>query len=153
MDQYTTVVETDSGPITITADANVSVVFNVKDQSITFNREDGVERTTEPTSRGTVVNYHDDLGKRHREDGPAIIWPDGTKHWFKHGKRHRSDGPASIYPDGRCEWWIDGKKYPRKTRASIDVTENDIGWFAAASKYWPEQECDYPISPTPRGMY
>lgn len=24
---------------------------------------------------------------------------------------HREDGPAIIYPDGRQEWWIAGKQY------------------------------------------
>ena len=24
-------------------------------------------------------------GKLHREDGPAVIWPDGTKYWCKNG--------------------------------------------------------------------
>jgi hypothetical protein len=45
-------------------------------------------------------------GKRHREDGPAIIRPRGTKSWYLNGKRHRIDGPAIEYPDGSKVWWI-----------------------------------------------
>jgi hypothetical protein len=26
------------------------------------------------------------------------------------GKRHRDDGPTAIYPDGRRIWFIEGKK-------------------------------------------
>jgi hypothetical protein len=26
-------------------------------------------------------------GKLHREDGPAVIWADGTKRWYLNGKR------------------------------------------------------------------
>ena len=36
-------------------------------------------------------------GKRHREDGPAIEYADGTKKWYLNDQRHREDGPA-------CEW-------------------------------------------------
>ena len=39
-------------------------------------------------------------GKPHRDDGPAIIWPDGYKWWYQHGKRHRIDGSAYIGKDG-----------------------------------------------------
>jgi hypothetical protein len=41
---------------------------------------------------GTQFWYKD--GKRHREDGPAIIWPDGYQSWWKDGKLHREDGPV-----------------------------------------------------------
>jgi hypothetical protein len=33
-------------------------------------------------------------GKPHREDGPAIEYPDGSKFWYLNGKYHREDGPA-----------------------------------------------------------
>ena len=35
-------------------------------------------------------------GKHHREDGPAVIFADGTPSWFLNGKLHRLDGPAVI---------------------------------------------------------
>ena len=44
----------------------------------------------------------------HREDGPAIIYSDGTKKWFLKGKLHRKGGPAIEYPDGTCEWYENG---------------------------------------------
>jgi hypothetical protein len=50
-------------------------------------------------------------GKRHREDGPAIEWPDGTKSYWIKGKRHREDGPAIEWPDGSKEYYINGKEY------------------------------------------
>ncbi len=34
-------------------------------------------------------------GKRHRKDGPAVIWGDGSQFWYKNGKRHREDGHRS----------------------------------------------------------
>ena len=34
-------------------------------------------------SNGTKAWYN--LGKRHREDGPAVEYADGNKDWFYHG--------------------------------------------------------------------
>ena len=47
----------------------------------------------------------------HREDGPAIEWPDGTKAWYLNDKEHREDGPAVEYANGDREWWINGVEY------------------------------------------
>jgi len=49
-------------------------------------------------------------GEYHREDGPAIIWKNGTKIWRKNGNLHREDGPAIIYPNGVEEWWLNDQK-------------------------------------------
>ena len=35
-------------------------------------------------------------GQLLREDGPAMIWADGSQAWYRHGKCHREDGPAHI---------------------------------------------------------
>jgi hypothetical protein len=46
----------------------------------------------------------------HREEGPAIIWPDGYEEWLVYGLRHRIDGPAvmsSLYKE--YEWWLHGR--------------------------------------------
>jgi|ERR1035437_765537 hypothetical protein len=36
----------------------------------------------------------------HREDGPAYEDIIGNKQWFLNGMRHRVDGPAVVYSDG-----------------------------------------------------
>ena len=39
-------------------------------------------------------------------------------------KYHREDGPAIEWPDGRCEWWINGKKLdpqPKKRTNTLPV--------------------------------
>ena len=81
------------------------------------------------------------FGKRHREDGPAIIthtksqlWyyrgllhrgngpvenghgpaiirADGSQEWLVHGILHREDGPAVIEHDGFQYWYRHGKRY------------------------------------------
>ncbi|CAB4196751.1 hypothetical protein UFOVP1290_271 [uncultured Caudovirales phage] len=48
-------------------------------------------------------------GELHREDGPAVEYPDGTKEWWLEGKLHREDGPAVEYPDGTKEWYLNYK--------------------------------------------
>ncbi len=55
--------------------------------------------------------YLDDQNQRHREDGPAVEWPDGSKYWYIHGKEHREDGPAIEYYDGAKEWYINGERH------------------------------------------
>ena len=47
-------------------------------------------------------------GKKHREDGPAIIGSDGFWAWYYEGQRHRLDGPAVRRTDGSLEWWVRG---------------------------------------------
>jgi hypothetical protein len=49
-------------------------------------------------------------GKLHREDGPAVEWPAGTKEWYLNGKRHRVDGPAIEWGDGTWSWYLNGKQ-------------------------------------------
>jgi hypothetical protein len=64
-------------------------------------------------------------GEFHREDGPAIEFPDGFQYWcqdglsrkkngpklwFKNNKLHRLNGPAVENADGTKECWIDGKR-------------------------------------------
>ncbi len=51
------------------------------------------------------VSYRNKKGQLHRDDGPAVIFPDGSEEWYKNGKWHRDNGPALIRPDGRKEWW------------------------------------------------
>ena len=47
-------------------------------------------------------------GQLHRDNGPAVIYPDGTQLWYRNGKRHRDDGPSAVYPDGTQYWHRNG---------------------------------------------
>ena len=55
---------------------------------------------------GTTI-YRDSCGKFHRDDGPAVTYPDGTTVWFQFGKIHRIDGPAITYLDGTQQFWFE----------------------------------------------
>ena len=35
---------------------------------------------------------------------------DGTKRWFLNDKRHREDGPAVEYPNGEKRWYLNSKE-------------------------------------------
>ena len=47
-------------------------------------------------------------GKRHREDGPAFEYQDGSKSWWLNGERHREAGPAFEDAAGSKVWWLNG---------------------------------------------
>ena len=37
--------------------------------------------------------------------------PSGARRYWKGAKLHREDGPAIIFPDGRIYWFLDGSEY------------------------------------------
>jgi hypothetical protein len=47
----------------------------------------------------------------HREDGPAVVYPNGDLYWYQFGQPHRTDGPAIEYPAGDVYWFLNGVKY------------------------------------------
>jgi hypothetical protein len=69
---------------------------------------------------GTTVFLNDE-NEFHREDGPAIISPDGSEYWYMNGLKHRINGPAEdriihgLRPNEirgyHREWWINGKRH------------------------------------------
>lgn len=63
------------------------------------------------SSRVVAQEFLDDNHKLHRDNGPALIWNDGSVEWWQHGRRHRVGAPALIYTNGAEEWWINGKRH------------------------------------------
>ena len=81
-------------------------IFWYKDEKCTgLHRED--EPAVERVDGGYRAWYLN--GKRHREDGPAIVWASGDQMWWLNGERHRIDGPAIIWADSSKEWYIHGE--------------------------------------------
>ena len=62
--------------------------------------------------------------KRHRTDGPAVVWYNGDKSWWLNGKRHRLDGPAIIHNDGSEEWYANGNFHRLDGPAVIWLNHN-----------------------------
>ena len=73
-----------------------------------------------------VIRWSKD-GKVHREDGPAIIFPSGTKQWLLDGEFHRIGGPAVECPDGHREWYQFGKLH-REDGPAIEQKDGSINW-------------------------
>jgi hypothetical protein len=67
-------------------------------------------------------------GQRHREDGPAIEWSNGTKEWYLNGKIHRVDGPASECASGFKSWWLNGKRH-REDGPAIEYANGEKEWW------------------------
>jgi hypothetical protein len=75
------------------------------------------------TSHSGMTYYWKD-NELHREDGPAVEWPDGSSIWVYNGRQHRLDGPAKhilvsnkIWYD---TWWVDGKLVPVKSQKEFE---------------------------------
>ena len=66
---------------------------------------------TNPVIKANGTQYWHKNGKLHRENGPAILYPDGLQYWYKNDKLHCEDGPAVLYVSGYHTWWLNGMKY------------------------------------------
>ena len=80
-----------------------------------------------PQREGSYVYYVDENNLFHRYDGPAVIYDNGSVHYYKHGDLHREDGPAVILDSGRQEWYRDGKLH-REDGPAI-VTKELQKWY------------------------
>jgi hypothetical protein len=57
--------------------------------------------------------YYNSKGRKHRVDGPAVEYTDGTKIWYLNGRLHRIDGPAGVWSDGDKFWFLKGRRYTK----------------------------------------
>lgn len=77
---------------------------------------------------GGIVEFHQNAnGEIHREDGPAIVYGDGTMEWYQHDKLHRDNGPAldwSCLKPGAGVWFQNGKRHREDGPAVIYGDEN-----------------------------
>ena len=88
---------------------------------------------TEIQKDGTKV-WKNDNGNLHREDGPAVIFPDGIQQWHINGKLHREDGPAAIYSDGTQFWYINGNLHREDGPAAIYSNGRQY-WFINSERH------------------
>jgi len=78
-------------------------------------------------SLGTI-RYSNDNNQRHREDGPAVEYSNGTKAWYINGQLHREDGPAIEWSDGHKEWYLNGKRH-REDGPAVEWSNGDKSWY------------------------
>lgn len=49
-----------------------------------------------------------------RKNGPCIVTTGGYVAWYLDNKRHRIDGPAMIWSDGSEEYFLNDKQYTKE---------------------------------------
>lgn len=81
--------------------------------------------------------YRNDSDYLHRTDGPAQIWPDGTKDWWIDGCRHREDGPTHINANGVRYWFVD-RKMQRFNGPAVEGPNGLKQWMEKWNLVWPK---------------
>ena len=76
-----------------------------------------------------------DKGHYHREDGPAVIYPDGDQFWCRDDQLHREGGPAVIKSNGEQHWYRNGKLYREDGPAAIYPDGTQI-WHTHSHPQW-----------------
>lgn len=80
------------------------------------------------------LNFSEVRGSRscffvlHRENGPAVIFPDESRAWFNEDRLHRTNGPAVVRSDGSKEWWVNGRLH-REGRPAIQRGNGSKEWW------------------------
>lgn len=81
---------------------------------------------------GSKYYYKDkEMTIRHRSNGPAVEYSNGTKSWIVDNELHRLDGPAVEYSCGLRSWYVRGKLVSAKefailTAPTLELTLDDI---------------------------
>ena len=80
---------------------------------------------------GTTYWHKDTRCKVLHRDDPAVEFANGHKEWYQNGQRHRIDGPAVVYADGSTVWCINDKamteaEFLAATQPAVEMTIADI---------------------------
>jgi hypothetical protein len=80
------------------------------------------------------ICYFNNKNQRHRTDGPAVVWSNGSESWWVNGKCHRLDGPAIIWVDGDKVWRVNDKLH-RLDGPAIVLNNGFVEWGLCGIKY------------------
>lgn len=86
-----------------------------------------------------AIEWRTPNGDLHREYGPAVIWPNGEKEWWRDGMLHRDDGPAVEMTGGESGWYKLGKIHREDGPATIGV-DGSTNYFLFGILYYNEEE-------------
>jgi hypothetical protein len=75
--------------------------------------------------------------RRHREDGPAIEYTNGSKEWYLNDELHREDGPAVESSSGTKMWWLNGNLH-REDGPAVEWTNDTKEWWLNGKQYSEE---------------
>ena len=74
-------------------------------KNLEYHREDGPAVTFPNAHKEWWLN-----GELHRDDDlPAVIHNNGRQEWYQHSELHRDGGPARIFDNGTKEWYQNGQ--------------------------------------------
>lgn len=56
------------------------------------------------------------------------IDPIGVHRWFKYGRLHKEDGPAVIYPDGDNYWYLNNEwvRSVKEYQEKLNLSDEDM---------------------------
>src|SRR5271166_2912295 len=80
-----------------------------------------------------TVSYYNDNNNLHREDGPAVEFANGDKHWCINGKLHREDGPAIELTYGTKYWYINGNLH-REDGPAVELANGTTEYWCKHNK-------------------
>lgn len=80
------------------------------------------------------TTYDEDGNEHSFDDQPSSVTNSNTKFWYYHGKKHREDGPAVLWADGDCDYYQNGHLHrvggPARCRTSgTDPSTHYYFWF------------------------
>lgn len=104
-----------------------------------YNNEGQLHREDGPSvecPNGT--KYWHQNGRQHRVEGPAIEHADGRKEWYQNNQLHRINGPAIEIPNGHKEWWVDGKHH-RIDGPAIEFANGNKSYYIKGKKFTEEK--------------
>ena len=84
------------------------------------------------------IYWHNKEGLFHREDGPAVEYPNGSKHWYINNELHREDGPAVEFANGNRYWYIKGKRH-REDGPAKEYANGTKRWYLEDVEYTEEE--------------
>ena len=76
-----------------------------------------------------IKYWYNEQDQLHNEDGPAVEYKSGTKHWYLNGQRHREGGPAiECVVTGDKSWYINGQRH-REDGPAVEWPNGDKSWY------------------------
>lgn len=95
-----------------------------------------LDKISEVNCASCVAYYKN--GVLHREDGPAVEWPNGAKEWHVNGMLHRVDGPAIETPEGDKLWSLNGQHH-REDGPAFELADGTKQWWIHGVKLTEEE--------------
>jgi len=111
-----------------TSEENLDVSGSEPDDDLQNQEELMTTQYILKKDNGTFYYKDKEMNIRHREDGPAVEWANGSRAWFLNGERHREDGPAVEYANGYKEWYLNDQLH-REDGPAVEYADGSKYWF------------------------